>query len=287
MNQFANLFLDNGFSVVPLKFRTKIPLIKWAEFQNQAPESALVKSWFSRTVNLGIVTGYNNLTVIDFDSFTEYARWRAWITQSPLYSLIRRAFAVRSRRGVHVYFRTVQPERNRHIEKIDIKGRFGLVTGPGSVHESGAVYEPLTDFFIPTIETLSDVLPAQLLLSRQNISPVVNLPKIQVDLDPWDAASRGWDTLPVGQDLVTKIRNTLKIERFFKTPLVKSGNYFYMTQCPFHDDQKSSFWVDVEHQVCGCFTCNFPKPLDVINLYGALYGLSNRDAIHELAKLGA
>lgn len=276
MNQFANLFLDNGFSVVPLKFKTKTPLIKWAEFQDQAPGSAQVNSWFSRPMNLGVVTGYNNLTVIDFDSFTEYARWLAWIIQSPLYSLIRRAFAVRSRRGVHVYFRTVQPERNRHIEKIDIKGRYGIVTGPGSVHESGTVYEPLADFFIPTIEALSDVLPAQLLLSRQDISPVVHVPRVQPDnCDPWESADQPFEP---GKDLVQSIKDKFRIEEFFCRTYSKNGRW-HMARCPFHDDRSPSLWIDTARQLCGCFAGCTDKPYDVIDLYARLHNLTVRDAI--------
>jgi hypothetical protein len=286
MNQFANLFHQNGFSVVPMEFRSKQPLVKWTEFQKRQPDTELVQRWFSHQVNLGIVTGFNNLTVIDFDDFTEYTKWLIWIANLPTYTLIQRAFTVRSRRGVHVYFRTLQPERNRHIDRIDIKGRYGLVTGPGSTHETGVIYEPLNLFFIPTIEALSDALPPNLLLSVQDINPVVNLPKpvIQPDHDPWETAERGWNTT-VGEDLIEKARNVFKIEMFFSTPLRKSGDHFYITRCPFHDDQTPSFWIDAEHQVCGCFVCNFAKPLDVINFYGMLYGLSNREAIFALARM--
>lgn len=286
MFNYAHLFYRSGFSVVPLKPRSKQPLVKWSQFQQEQPPESVVKSWFlGQDVNLGIVTGYNGLTVIDFDDFTEYTRWQTWIAQLPNYRVIKRAFAVRSRRGVHVYFRSLQPVRNQHIGKIDIKGRYGLVTGPGSVHESGAIYTPLTPFFIPTIEALSDVLPAQLLLSVQDVHPVIQTvsPPLPVS-DPWEAAARGFDNLP-GDDLIAKVRKVFSIEQFFRSPLRKSGDHFYVTQCPFHDDQKPSFWIDTEHQVCGCFVCNFPKPLDVINLYGLLYGLNNRDAILTLARM--
>ncbi|MEZ0396817.1 MAG: bifunctional DNA primase/polymerase [Anaerolineales bacterium] len=284
MNPYVQRFYQTGFSIVPLEYRSKKPLVKWSEFQTAQPDAALLSRWFSGQVNLGIVTGYSNLTVIDFDNFTEFARWQKWITGLSNYAIVSRAFQVRSRRGVHVYFRVLQPERNRHIDKVDIKGRYGLVTGPGSVHESGIVYQPLNAFFIPTVEALSDVLPAQLLLSGQDISPVVSLPDLPKSTnDPWEAAEMG-GAAP-GEDLVSKVRDAFKIEQFFKTPLHKSGTHFYVTQCPFHDDQKPSFWIDTEHQVCGCFVCNFPKPLDVINLYGMLYGLNNRDAILTLARM--
>ena len=284
MNNFFLSFLNAGFSVVPLEYGSKKPLVKWTPYQQEQPKQNDVIRWSQQRVNLGIVTGFNNLTVVDFDDFTEYAKWLTWIAKLPNYRIIKRAFAVRSRRGVHVYFRTLQPVRNQHIGKVDIKGRYALVTGPGSVHESGAVYTPLTPFFIPTIEALSDVLPSQLLLSVQEVHPIIrSLDTLPAPIsDPWEAAARGFDALP-GDDLITKVRKAFSIEQFFRSPLRKSGNHFYVTQCPFHDDQNPSFWIDTEHQVCGCFVCNFPKPLDVINLYAMLYGLSNREAIFALA----
>lgn len=286
MNKFFVFFHNAGFSVVPLEYGSKKPLVKWSPYQQEKPKQNDVIRWSQQHVNLGIVTGFNNLTVIDFDDFTEYTKWMTWIAKLPNYRLFRRAFTVRSRRGVHVYFRTLQPERNRHIGKIDIKGRYGLVTGPGSIHESGVVYTPLTQFFIPTIEALSDILPARLLLSDPEVHPAIQTLDVSSSFisDPWEAAMHGFDALP-DDDLITKIRKTFTIEQFFKAPLCKSGDHFYITQCPFHDDQKPSFWIDTEHQVCNCFVCNFPKPLDVINLYGILYGLNNRDAILTLARM--
>lgn len=282
---YTQLFYQSGFSIVPLKRRSKQPLVKWSQYQQERAPEHVVKSWFfGQDVNLGIVTGYNGLTVIDFDDPGEYLKWLNWIAKQPAYSAAKRAFAVRSRRGVHVYFRLLQPARNRRIGKIDIKGRFGLVTGPGSVHESGVVYLPLNRFYIPAVETLSGILPPALLLSEP-VSPVVNVVSVpNMPSDPWEAAACGYDALP-GEDLVERVRKAFTIEQFFKTALRKSGNRFYVTQCPFHDDQNPSFWIDAEHQVCGCFVCSFPKPLDVINLYGLLYGLTNRDAILTLARL--
>lgn len=286
MSNYAHLFYQSGFSVVPLKPRSKQPLVKWSQYQQAQPPENVVKCWDFERANLGVVTGYNGLTVIDFDDPAEYARWLSWIARQPSYSAAKRAFTVRSRRGAHVYFRLLQPARNRHVDKVDIKGRYGLVTGPGSVHESGAIYEPLTAFFIPTVEALSDILPAQLLLSVQEAHPVIqplDVPPAPVS-DPWEAAARGFDALP-GDDLIAQVRKAFTIEQFFKSPLRKTGDHFYVTQCPFHDDQKPSFWIDAKRQICGCFVCNFLKPLDVINLYGMLYGLNNRDAILTLAKL--
>lgn len=257
--------------------------MKWTEYRDHLAPAELINFWFKQDFNLGVVTGYNNLIVIDFDDFGEYLHWKGWITTQQAYSVAARAFTVRSSRGVHVYFRTLRPERNRHLGKIDIKGQWGLVTGPGSTHASGAVYTPLNDFFVPTIAALSDVLPPQLLLSTQRVSPIVKpLAMLPQDVDVWQVVNSSGAT--PGMDLIAAIRAKFKIEDFFKTPFTKTGPYFVTTQCPFHDDQKPSFWIDLKDQVCGCFVCNFGKVLDVINLYGFLYGLSNLEAIRALGR---
>jgi hypothetical protein len=288
MTIFAALdFLNAGFSVFPIEYQSKQPMMKWSLLQDHQAQPEMVSRWFSLPANLGIITGYNNLLVLDFDSLTEYTRWLGWIGKQPIYSLAKRAFAVRTSRGVHVYFRSAQPERNRHIDKIDVKARFGYVVGPGSVHPSGATYTPLHgDFFIPTIANLSDVLPASLLLSKLDVSPVIVPPQplaADSSSDVWQSANAMAAGAP-GEDLITAIRKKFKIEDFFTTPMIKSGGYFVVTKCPFHSDDHPSFWIDQHHQVCGCFTCNFGKPWDVINLVSQLYGISNYEAIFFLAK---
>lgn len=282
MNEYAHLFYKSGFSIVPLKPRSKQPMVKWAQYQQEQPPEDVVFGWDFGRSNLGVVTGYNGLTVIDFDDSAEYLRWLSWVARRSIYPIARHAFTVRSRRGVHVYFRILQATRNRHIGKIDIKGRYGLVTGPGSIHETGIVYEPLTPFFIPTIGALSDILPARLLIAEET-HPIVQVPAFSSSAvsDPWTAAECTGD---ISDSLVARIRKKFAIEQFFKT-LRKTGEHYYLTQCPFHDDQTPSFWIDAKRQICNCFACNFPKALDVINLYALMFGLSNRDAIFTLATL--
>jgi hypothetical protein len=282
----ANQFIEKGFSVVPLERGSKIPLVKWAEFQTHLAPTEWLNFWFSFPVNLGIVTGYNGLMVVDFDDYTEYQRWELWASnQSPLTRLAARsAFRVRTRRGMHVYFRMAQPDRNRHIDKVDIKGKYGLATGPGSIHASGAIYVAQNAFFVPTIEALSDVLPARLLVTKQEIHPAVKPPMEYkaVSDDPWETASMG--SFTPDEDLVTAIRAKFKIQDFFQD-VAKTSNHHGVTLCPFHQDESASFWIDTRKEICNCFRCEFPRPLDVINFYGMLYGLSNREAIWALQKM--
>lgn len=56
--------------------------------------------------------------------------------------------------------------------------------------------------------------------------------------------------------------------------------------CPFHphDYKRPNFWVNTRDGLCNCFVpgCRAEKPMDVINFYARLKGISNLDAIGEL-----
>lgn len=81
--------------------------------------------------------------------------------------------------------------------------------------------------------------------------------------------------------------------------LKSSGHHFFMGRCPLHksnNPKKLKFWVDTQHNICGCFVPGCPayanhredpstKPLDIINIYALLNGLSNQEAIEELLRL--
>jgi len=77
-------------------------------------------------------------------------------------------------------------------------------------------------------------------------------------------------------------------------------NGWYIGRCPFHQAgqpskgdpiSKRKFWVDVRpgRGICSCYVPRCAaqnpqhKPMDVINFYARLNGLSNRLAIFELA----
>lgn len=67
---------------------------------------------------------------------------------------------------------------------------------------------------------------------------------------------------------------------------------WFIGRCPFHqraDDppNKRKFWVDADNGLCGCFVarCQAGRPpMDVINFYARLQGISNSQAIDDLAK---
>jgi len=99
--------------------------------------------------------------------------------------------------------------------------------------------------------------------------------------------------------LVDEIRQKLPIAPFvaaYTSGLKSTGQNFFTGRCPFHQTDrepsaKRKFWVNSAKGVCGCFvpTCQAQapggKPMDLINFYARLKGISNRQAIEELAKV--
>lgn len=96
------------------------------------------------------------------------------------------------------------------------------------------------------------------------------------------------------ETLVTAIRKRLPIAEFvapYTDGLKPSGKgVWFIGRCPFHQSPtdpptKRKFWVNTEKGICGCFVprCQAGQPMDVINFYARLKGISNSEAIHELA----
>lgn len=274
-----------GISVIPVIYKDKkpngklLPDFKWEVFQSRLPSYTELIRWFGNGFhNLGIVTGWKNLVVVDFDDYTQYVKWQLWLARRPWTRIADLALQVRTGRGVHVYFTTQIPAQNAKLDGIDVKARNGYVLGAGSVHPSGAVYAVMSGRFPALIGSLSDVLPADLLITHIEYPDVVNtaaMPVFQQDDDPWQAAEAVFNPT---EDLIVQIKKRYRIEQFLKID-DRSNRRWLMTRCPFHDDNSPSFWVDSARQLCGCFAGCTPKPYDVIDLYARLHGLTVRDAI--------
>ncbi len=84
----ASEWLAKGISVFPIPWRSKTPRRAWAQYQERLPERDELKRWFARPtpINYGIITGWKNLAVIDFDSFDVFWCWRAWASKDPIAS---------------------------------------------------------------------------------------------------------------------------------------------------------------------------------------------------------
>jgi hypothetical protein len=293
--EYAQLFRMMGFSVIPLMHRNKLPASHmmggtWEKYKTQLPTEYDVTNWFwSDWQNYGVVAGWNNLTIIDFDDAMTFDLWLNYFAMVNRDNAICASpFMVRTSRGAHVYITTPGVERvNKKLRGVDVKMN-GYVVGPGSTHPSGAIYQALNhNFCFPEIYSLDTLLPADLfppMAIIETVNPVIEMefvyPPQATEYDPFAAASGASQ----GLDLITKVKQAVKIENLFSNRHQTSiDGRWWSTLCPFHDDHNPSFWIDTRRQLCGCETCQM-LPMDVINLYSRQHHVTESIAVVELAK---
>lgn len=273
-------FVSRGFSVIPCHLGTKIPKIKWGKYQKQLPTEGELIRWFRIPSNAAVVTGTNNLVVIDFDDLTEYLRWSLWVgtegspaAKQVLYD----SYKVRTARGIHLYTRCTSEIKNLHFGKIDVKGRGGLVTLPGSIHPSGAIYTEYQVGEFPIWSELRELFPKETLKLMERVEAPR---KMLVDRDIVEYSTAEVLDMEVSVN-VEEVKRAHRIEDYI-SDITFTGDHWGVAKCPFHEDANPSFWVDTEKQLCGCFSGCTTVPLDVINLVARLNNLTNSDAIRYL-----
>jgi len=292
--EYAEKFIKLHIAVIPIRYKDKRPAVsmlpdgKWEDYKTRLPTDTELQQWFStRLRNIGVVVGWNNLVVLDFDNLSVYNKWLLWVARKGGWAQViaDQTYQVRTARGVHVYVYTKERELNRKLPGIDIKAQGGYVLVPPSIHPSGAVYTSVDDRAeILSIGTLSEILPAELLATSAENTEFQNpgigaivAAKRATGNDPWESAINVPDPT---RDMIRQVRehNNL-LDWFPDASRTSRDGRWWRAKCPFHADKSPSFWIDVQRGVCGCFSGCTSKPLDVVNLYARLHGCSDREAI--------
>ena len=148
---YALMYHSLGFSIFPLKPRSKQPAVKtWKPYQEQPPTEEEVRKWFKDGKrNIAIVTGRvsNNLVVIDFDNeevFKEFIK--KLHKHRKLDGALNYTWIVKTGKGYHIYVKLQSPDlvprtKPRLKPGLDIKAEGGYVVAPPSIHPSGKRYE--------------------------------------------------------------------------------------------------------------------------------------------------
>lgn len=295
IDDFARKFVEAGIAIIPLRFKDKRPDARflpkdksgqpsWDIYKTQLPSSQEIGAWLRYQINYGVVLGWNNLAVLDFDDTAAYGQWMLWTARQSGFAeyVARNAFRVSSARGVHVYFRLAHPEKkNRKLPGIDFKSS-GYVVGPGSTHPTGLEYRAnRSDFVFPLLQNLSDILPVSLLAIDIPSKSPATAAQAPAAASPWQVVNRAGK---YSGSLVSKIKKQLRIEDYFPdaVPTSMDGRWL-IARCPLHDDHSPSMWIDTKEQICGCFSGCTNKPLDVINLYSRVHGIDLVNTIYLLA----
>jgi len=278
----ALAFRDLGYSVIPLRWRDKRPdaqALRWAgsidadgwptwnPYKERLATNQELRLWFqlSGQRNLGIVTGFNDLTVLDFDSIDAWNGWRQVIGDRAQSQL---GYRVQTSRGLHLYLRTREPVTSYSVGQIDVKARWGYVLGEGSVHPNGWQYAG-NGGEIPTIDHLSDVFP---FAPRSDLA--TDAPARSEYNDPWQSADAA--TGPIGAGSVAAIKERISVADVLGIAQPRAR---VMIRCPLHQDATPSFVIYPDGH-WHCYGCD--RGGDVIDLYAELYGVSVREAIAAL-----
>jgi hypothetical protein len=234
--------------------------------------------WFGGAQrNLGIVTGWKGLVVIDFDQLGFYGDWLrlAMDMGGIMAATAMHTYRVTSARGVHLYIKVEEPVEAFQCGAIDIKAGGGYVLAPPSIHPSGMEYKVLVDAPIMAVEKLADVFPfspTPLEIAKGPGRPDFNY------ADAWEAASLA-ARIELGD--ISRIRAYYRIEDLLGIQVQTTGRRL-MVCCPVHRDTNPSMEVNIERQHVTCFGCGFRG--DVIDLYARLHGMDNRGAIREMVE---
>lgn len=281
-----------GVATIPIRYRDKRPLVAWNEYRDRLPSTRELYGWFhGRHVNLGLVCGWQGLTVIDFDDADIYGAWRAWaLASSGIAALVAElSYQVRTWRGVHVYAALDDPPPGTiKLPRIDVKAAGGYVLAPPSTHPSGTVYHAVHDGApIVRADNLEEILPAALFPEPEEPElPAVNVRRVHGALssDPWQAAFS--PTLMVGDEpgLVESAAQRLRLVDMLPRPLHRHGRY-YICRCPLHNDVNTpNMTYDPQKDKVKCWAgCTGGHWFDAIDLYAALSGLELGEAIKVLA----
>jgi hypothetical protein len=137
MMQEALDYLRRGYSVIPLRPRSKEPLILWQEFTKRHATESEISAWFaSGENNLGIVTGsISGFVVVDVDG-------EEGLVSSRTIGLKSNTVALTGKGEQYCFQCPTVPLKNavRILPGIDIRSEGGYICAPPSIHPNGKRY---------------------------------------------------------------------------------------------------------------------------------------------------
>jgi hypothetical protein len=295
---------------IPVRSRSKVAVVPWRQWQNDLPPEKLVKQWFEEggNNNLGLVCGgATNLVVLDFDDIATWATWfMESIQQGDIKTAIAKAgYRVRTPRGMHHYLTCDEPIPTRlNLDGIDVKGHGSYVLCPPSIHPGGKRYEVSNDGPILRVKSLKEVLPRAMATYKEcqpgvgGITTAVHDNNDSVTtiggLSITQQLIRGPDhNTQLYRGVIDDIKLHLPIlilaQRYTTMESSSHDKRWWMGHCPDpdHDDRHPSFRIDTRYNQAQCLTprCRLyeSRGMDVIDLFGQLHNLDNRQSMVALA----
>jgi hypothetical protein len=155
-----------GWSVIPVRSKSKIPLVPWAQYEHERASLEQIHAWWERwpDANVGVVTGLvSGIIVVDVDVRHGGDPQQAYGTNPT--GLIQRTGSG----GWHLFY-TYPPNggwvsnRTNAKDGIDVRADGGYVVVPPSVHDTGGRY-------VWTAEGEPQLPPAWAIAAEKDIDP--------------------------------------------------------------------------------------------------------------------
>ena len=294
MTSKALQWLTSGTAVFPVNWQDKTPaLTSWKWLQKRLPAEAQVRAWMRAARAYAVVSGWNNLAVIDFDRAELYSQWRSWgnLENAQAGKVGAQTYTVKTARGWHVYLRTEKETQGRHWEGVDLQAGGLYVLGERSLHPTGCLYvSPNPDAPIMVVDDVLRLLPswlkpkaAQEAVPVTYTSPCCVLPnRASIEntaLDP-DNPMTAAQLL----DLAKRAVPVWELLGIAESEIRKTGPHHGMAHCPLHDDAHVSLSVDFERNRVACLAgCTGRHGWSTLDAY--MWRTGQRDlmrAAHEL-----
>ena len=237
--QTAQWWKQLGISTIPVVYGSKQPRVRWLPYTERLPEDHEIRKWYSAESNIAIVTGWNNLVILDFDDADKLNAWRSWaddelrIRHNAAPSTVYRNTRIHhSARGYHVFVFCDDTE-NMKLPKLDVLADRKYALIPPSLHPSGVNYEVYQGGIPMRINSLYDVLPKKLLdaayaaKAPKSVQPASTIPSgpdpllVPDDADMWTVMGTAYDDQP---HAVAEIKKRWRIEQMFPGAIQSSGN---------------------------------------------------------------
>ena len=149
-------YLDQGFSVIPVKQSDKRPYVKWEAFQHRLPTADEIEHWWSSwpDANVAIICGeISGIFCVDADGPAGIQWMNTHLPKTGVYSV--------TSKGVHAIYRIPEDKRVQNAVRlapeVDIRGSGGYFVAPPSRHACGHTYR--WQFIMDGWEDLAEYQP--------------------------------------------------------------------------------------------------------------------------------
>jgi KaiC/GvpD/RAD55 family RecA-like ATPase len=161
INTMAHRYLKLGWSVIPIKYKSKEPAIKsWKEYQTRLPTTDELNSWFEdgKMANLALITGsISKVSIVDADGLEGIKS----LSELKLLSSVQ----AMTGRGKHLFYSDPEGKAKNFVKRypgLDARGEGGYVLVYPSIHESGTQYR-----WVGSFESVLPEFPVALLTEKK------------------------------------------------------------------------------------------------------------------------